>query len=188
MKIGYARVSTRAQGDSLATQEETLREQGCEKVFADTISGAKSSRPEFDMMLDQVRPGDVIMATRLDRLGRTALDTLRTIDELAKRDIPVVLLKPELDTRSKEGRLMVTIMSGLAEFERDLLIERTREGLAAARARGREGGRPRSISTKKRELLRKLVREDQMGVEDAGRELGISRAHAYRILNEATAG
>lgn len=188
MKIGYARVSTRSQGDSLDTQEETLREKGCEKVFRDTISGAKSSRPEFDKMLDQVRPGDVIMATRLDRLGRTALDTLRTIDELAKRDIAVVLLKPELDSRSKEGKLMVTIMSGLAEFERDLLIERTREGLAAARARGHEGGRPRSISAKKRQLLVKLVREEEMSVEDAGSELGISRAHAYRILAEEIAG
>ena len=91
-------------------------------MFKDTISGAKSNRAEFDKMLDKVRPGDVIMATRLDRLGRTALDTLRTIDELAKRDIAVVLLKPELDSRSKEGKLMVTIIAGLAEFERDLLI------------------------------------------------------------------
>lgn len=156
-------------------------------MFKDTISGAKSNRAEFDKMLDQVRPGDVIMATRLDRLGRTALDTLRTIDELAKRDIAVVLLKPELDSRSKEGKLMVTIMAGLAEFERDLLIERTREGLAAARSRGHEGGRPRSVSAKKRELLVKLVLDDSMSVEDAGRELGVSRAHTYRILAEEAA-
>ncbi len=188
MRIGYARVSTRAQGDSLDTQEAILREHGCERVFRDTISGAKSSRPEFDEMLKMLRSGDEVFATRLDRLGRTALDTLHTIDRLNASGVHVVLLKPELDTRTKEGKLMAGIMAHLAEFERDLLIERTREGLAAARARGREGGRPRSISAKKRELLVKLVRDDQMGVEEAGRELGISRAHAYRIVNEETTG
>ena len=186
MKIGYARVSTRAQGDSLDTQEETLREQGCERVFCDTISGAKSSRPGFDDMLKMLRPGDEVFATRLDRLGRTALDTLRTIDELAKRDIAVVLLKPELDTRTKEGKLMSGIMAHLAEFERDLLIERTREGLAAARARGHEGGRPRSISDKKRQQLVRMVGDGEP-VPEAAQLLGISRSHAYRIIHEERA-
>lgn len=103
MLVGYARVSTKAQGDSLETQEETLREHGCEKIFTDTISGAKSSRPGLDAALEYLRDGDVLVVTRLDRLGRTALDTLRTIDELSKQGIPVIMLKPELDTRTKEG-------------------------------------------------------------------------------------
>jgi DNA invertase Pin-like site-specific DNA recombinase len=101
MRIGYARVSTRAQGDSLDTQEAILREHGCERVFRDTISGAKSSRPEFDEMLKMLRSGDEVFATRLDRLGRTALDTLHTIDRLNASGVHVVLLKPELDTRTK---------------------------------------------------------------------------------------
>lgn len=182
MKIGYARVSTRAQGDSLGTQEAILRAEGCARVFRDTISGARSSRPEFDKMLEQLRPGDVVCATRLDRLGRTALDTLKVIDELSRRDVAVVLLRPEIDTRTKEGKLMAGVMSHLAEFERDLLIERTREGLKAARARGHEGGRPPSISAKKRAELVRMV-EGGMSVPEAGDLLGISRAHAYRIVN-----
>lgn len=184
MKIGYARVSTRAQGDSLGTQEEILRAEGCTKVFRDTISGARSSRPGFDKMLEQLRPGDVVYATRLDRLGRTALDTLKVIDDLSKRDVAVVLLRPELDTRTKEGKLMAGVMSHLAEFERDLLIERTREGLAAARARGHEGGRPPSISPKKRAELVRMVDQGGMNAREAGELLGISRSHAYRIVAE----
>ena len=183
MRIGYARVSTRAQGDSLDTQETILREKGCEKVFRDTISGAKSSRKEFDEMLKILRPGDEVYATRLDRLGRTALDTLHTIERLNASGVHVILLKPELDTRTKEGKLMGGIMAHLAEFERDLLIERTREGLAAARARGREGGRPRSINAKKRAALIKHVRDGE-SVPEAAKLLGISRSHAYRILSE----
>lgn len=183
MKIGYARVSTRSQGDSLDAQEAILRAEGCTKVFRDTISGARSSRPEFDKMLEQLRPGDVIYATRLDRLGRTALDTLKVIDDLAKRDVAVVLLRPEIDTRTKEGKLMAGVMSHLAEFERDLLIERTNEGLKAARARGHAGGRPRSINDKKRGQLVRMV-DSGMNPREAGELLGISRAHAYRIVAE----
>lgn len=137
MLIGYARVSTKRQGDSLETQRDALEDYGCEKVFADTISGAKSERPGLDAALDFMRDGDVLVVTRLDRLGRTALDTLRTIHDLDARGVPVVMLDPALDTRTKEGKLMVTIMSGLAEWERDLLIERTKEGMAHARSQGR---------------------------------------------------
>ncbi|MDO5683613.1 MAG: recombinase family protein [Propionibacteriaceae bacterium] len=187
MKIGYARVSTRSQGDSLDTQEAILREKGCERVYRDTISGARSSRPGFDQMLAALRPGDELFATRLDRLGRTALDTLHTIDRLNSEGVHVVVLKPEIDTRTKEGKLMAGIMAHLAEFERDLLVERTREGLAAARARGREGGRPPSISEKKRSALVKAVGDGE-SVAEAAKLLGISRSHAYRILGEEGRG
>lgn len=184
MNIGYARVSTRGQGDSLDTQEKILREQGCERVFRDTISGAKSSRPQFDDMLKMLREGDVVYATRLDRLGRTALDTLTTIAELGKRGVAVVLLRPEIDTRTKEGELMAEVMAHLAEFERDLLIERTREGLAAARARGHHGGRPRSITDAQRQQLVRMVIEG-MGVKEAAQVIKISRSQAYAIVKEA---
>lgn len=186
MKIGYARVSTRAQGDSLDAQEAILRTEGCTKVFRDTISGARSSRPEFDKMLEQLRPDDVIYATRLDRLGRTALDTLKVIDDLAKRDVAVVLLRPEIDTRTKEGKLMAGVMSHLAEFERDLLIERTHEGLVAARARGHNGGRPPRITPDQRRELLRMV-DAGRNAREAGEILNISRAHAYRIVAEERA-
>lgn len=186
MKIGYARVSTRAQGDSLDAQEAILRAEGCTKVFRDTISGARSSRPEFDKMLEQLRPDDVIYATRLDRLGRTALDTLKVIDDLAKRDVAVVLLRPEIDTRTKEGKLMAGVMSHLAEFERDLLIERTHEGLVAARARGHNGGRPPRITPDQRRELLRMV-DAGRNAREAGEILNISRAHAYRIVAEERA-
>lgn len=184
MKVGYARVSTRSQDDSLDTQEAILREQGCEKVFRDAVSGARSSRPGFDAMLAMLRPDDVVYATRLDRLGRTALDTLTAIAALGERGVSVVLLRPELDTRTKEGRLMVGIMAHLAEFERDLLVERTREGLAAARARGHNGGRPRSITDAQRTQLVRMVTEG-MGVKEAAQVLKISRSSAYAIVREA---
>lgn len=183
MYIGYARVSTRSQGDSLDTQERILKDHGCQLVFRDTISGAKASRPGFDQMMMQVRENDVIYATRLDRLGRTALDTLKVIDDLTKRGVAVVLLRPEIDTRTKEGKLMAGVMSHLAEFERDLLIERTHEGLAAARQRGHHGGRPAKISAAKQIELARMV-DSGMSVAHAAELLSISRSHAYRLLGQ----
>jgi len=184
MRVGYARVSTRSQGDSLDTQDAILREHGCERVFRDTISGARSSRPEFDDMLKMLRAGDEVFATRLDRLGRTALDTLHTIDKLNGDGIHVILLKPEIDTRTKEGKLMAGIMAHLAEFERDLLVERTMEGLVAARARGRMGGRPPSISKAMRKALVRAV-VDGTSVAEAAKQFNVSRSHAYRIVADS---
>lgn len=106
MLIGYARVSTKHQGDSLDTQCQTPEDYGCEKVFTDTISGAKSARPGLDEALGYMRDSDALVVTRFDRLGRTALDTLRTISGLEERSIPVVMLDPKLDTRTKESKLM----------------------------------------------------------------------------------
>ena len=157
MKVGYARVSTRNQGESLETQETALRAEGCERVFSDTISGAKASRPGLEAALDFMRDDDVLVVTRLDRLGRTTLDTLRTIDDLAQRGVAVLLLDPKLDTRTKEGQLMVTIMSGLAQWERELLIDRTKEGVAHARAAGRIAGPKPKLSAEQVRLAGKSI-------------------------------
>lgn len=181
MRIGYARVSTKSQGESLDTQHEALRAAGCSKVFADVISGARSDRPGLCAALEYMRDDDVLVVTRLDRLGRTALDTLRTIDELSRRDLAVIVMSPELDTRSKEGRLMVAIMSGLAEFERDLLIERTREGVAHARAEGRVAGPKPKLSSEQVRLARKAV-VDGESVSSVARSLGVSRQTVYRAM------
>lgn len=185
MKVGYARVSTKAQGESLETQRAALMAAGCSKVFEDVISGAKSERPGLTDALDFMRDNDVLVVTRLDRLGRTALDTLRTIDELAKQDVPVIVMKPELDTRSKEGRLMVTIMSGLAQFERDLLIERTREGVAHARSEGRVAGPKPKLTPEQVRLAGKAIADGE-SVSSVARSFGVSRQTIYRSMEKAS--
>ena len=185
MKVGYARVSTKGQSESLETQREALEAAGCARVFQDTISGAKAARPGLKAALDYMRDDDVLVVTRLDRLGRTALDTLRTIEKLAQQDVAVIVMKPELDTRTKEGRLMVTIMSGLAEFERDLLIERTKEGVAHARAEGRVAGPKPKLSAEQVRLAGKAI-ESGESVAAVARSLGVSRQTVYRALDRPT--
>ena len=183
MFVGYARVSTKRQGDSLENQRETLERYGCVKVYTDTISGAKSARPGLDAALEYVRDGDVLVVTRLDRLGRTALDTLRTINDLDERGIPVIMLDPALDTRTKEGKLMVTIMSGLAEWERDLLIERTKEGMAHARSQGRVPGPKLKLNDEKIQAVRAAVADGQ-NIASVARSFGVSRPTIYKALED----
>lgn len=183
MLVGYARVSTKRQGDSLDTQRVVLEDYGCGKVFTDTISGAKSERPGLDEALEYMRNGDVLVVTRLDRLGRTALDTLRTISDLDERGIPVVMLDPALDTRTKEGKLMVTIMSGLAEWERDLLIERTKEGVAHAREQGRLPGPKPKLDAEQVRAVRAAVDGGQK-IASVARTFGVSRPTIYKALED----
>ncbi len=135
MRIGYARRSTREQPTTLATQREALEADGCERIFEDTVSGAKSRRPGLDAALDYMRSGDRLVVTRLDRLGRSRVDTLNTMDALRLRGIVVECHHPRLDTSDPAGRLVMAVLADLAEWERDVLIERTREGLAQARSR-----------------------------------------------------
>ena len=186
MRIGYARVSTKREGESLEAQREVLEAAGCDKVFTDEISGARSSRPGLDEALAYMREDDVLVVTRLDRLGRSVLDTLKTIDDLAKRGVAVVLLDPELDTRSKEGKLMVTIMSGLAEWERSLLIERTREGVAHARAQGRIAGPKPKLSPEQVEAVKAAASGGQT-IAAIARSFKVSRPTIYRALQGVSA-
>lgn len=144
------RRSTREQPTTLATQREALEADGCVRIFEDTISGAKSKRPGLDAALDYVRPGDRLVVTRLDRLGRTRVDTLNTMDALRLRGIVVECHHPRLDTSDPAGRLVMAVLADLAEWERDVLIERTREGLAQARKQGKTGGRPPKLDAQQR--------------------------------------
>src|SRR5664279_784631 len=152
--IGYARVSTDDQ--SAALQEDALKQAGCIRVFTDHASGAKASRPELDKMLDQLRPGDVVVVWRLDRLGRSLKNLIALVETLADRGVGFRSLSESIDTTTANGRLFFSIMGALAEFERDLIRERTHAGLAAARARGRVGGRPSVMNAKKIATARKL--------------------------------
>jgi DNA invertase Pin-like site-specific DNA recombinase len=142
MKFGYIRVSRDKQVTAL--QDDALRVEQCDRIFTDKMSGKRFDRPEFLRMLDMARPGDVIVVWRLDRLGRSLKELIETVNQLSERGIELRSLKEQIDTTTPTGRLMFHVIAALAEFERDIISERTQAGLEAARARGRTGGRPRA--------------------------------------------
>ena len=178
--IGYARVSTDDQDASL--QIDALKAAGCIKVFTDKASGSLAKRPQLDRMLDQLRSGDVVVVWRLDRLGRSLKNLIAAVDDLAERGIGFRSLSESIDTTSANGKLFFSIMGALAEFERDLIRERTNAGLAAARARGRVGGRPRVMNADKVKVARQLYDAREHTVEEIAKTLGVSRKTIYRYL------
>ncbi len=143
MKIGYIRVSRDKQ--TTALQEDAMSNEHCERVFTDKMSGQRLDRPEFLRMLDIARPGDVIVVWRLDRLGRSLKQLIETVTMLGERGIELRSLKEHIDTTTSTGKLLFHMMGAMAEFERDVISERTQAGLEAARARGKHGGRPKAI-------------------------------------------
>jgi DNA invertase Pin-like site-specific DNA recombinase len=183
--IGYARVSTDDQ--SAALQQDELKKAGCVKVFTDHASGSKANRPELDRMLDQLRPGDVIVVWRLDRLGRSLKNLIALVEDLAGLGVGFRSLSESIDTTTANGRLFFSIMGALAEFERDLIRERTQAGLASARARGRVGGRPSVMNAKKSEKARTLYDSRQHTVAEIAEMLNVSVATVYRHLGPAKA-
>lgn len=180
MKVGYARRSTREQPTTLTTQREALQADGCERIFEDTISGAKSRRPGLDAALDYLRPGDRLVVTRLDRLGRTRVDTLNTMDALRARDIIVECHHPRLDTSDPAGRLVMAVLADLAEWERDVLIARTCEGLAQARKMGRAGGRPAALDAQQRANVI-TMREAGMTRAEVAKTFGVHPSTIRRV-------
>ncbi|WP_144999265.1 recombinase family protein [Kocuria marina] len=184
MKIGYARVSTREQAASLATQREALTAAGCKRVFADTISGARSTLPGLDAARSHLRDGDSLVVTRLDRLGRSMRDTVNTAAELADEGVRLVLLDMGLDTATREGRLMVGILSALAQQELETIQERTRVGLEHARAQGRVGGRPPKLNPAQRAAALAALRGG-LSVSDVAALHGVSRWTITRIRDAA---
>jgi DNA invertase Pin-like site-specific DNA recombinase len=140
MKFGYARVSTRDQ--NLNLQIDDLLADGCEKIFQEAVSGANADRPELNRLLEQTRRGDVIIIWKLDRLGRSLKHLVALVSELLDKGVGLKSLNDPIDTTNSQGRLIFNIFASLAEFERDVIIERTQAGLKAARTRGRKGGRP----------------------------------------------
>jgi len=157
MKIGYIRVSRDKQ--TTALQEDAMRQEQCDRVFTDKMSGKLFDRPEFLRMLDVARPGDVIVVWRLDRLGRSLRQLIETVTMLAERGIELRSLKENIDTTTPTGKLLFHIIGAMAEFERDVISERTQAGLEAARARGRRGGRPKAIEKIE---LRNLARTKEL--------------------------
>ncbi len=180
MLIGYARVSTLDQ--TLALQRDALANAGCERVFTDTASGSRSARPGLHEALDFARSGDTLVVWRLDRLGRSLRHLIDTVFLLQERGIELKSLQEQIDTTTSGGKLVFHVFGALAEFERDLIRERTQAGLTAARARGRLGGRPRALDERKAQMAQALYKDKRNSVADICRTLRVSRATLYRYL------
>ena len=180
MLVGYARVSTHEQ--NLAMQTDALKSAGCHRIFDDKLSGAGSRRPGLEAALEYVRKGDILLVWRLDRLGRSLKDLLEIVTDLERRRIGLRSLQESIDTTTSGGRLIFHVFAALAEFERNLIRERTQAGLRAARARGRKGGRPRVLDSKKSELAHRLYSERKHTVAEICQILGISKPTLYAYL------
>jgi DNA invertase Pin-like site-specific DNA recombinase len=183
MRLGYARISTSDQSFDL--QVDALKKASCEKVFKEVASGARTSRPVLDDLLSRTRAGDVLIVWKLDRLGRSLKHLVMLANELMERQIGLISLNDPIDTTTPQGRLVFNIFASLAEFERDLIRERTQAGLKAARARGRRGGRPPGLSKQAEATAmaaETLYREGQLTVKAICNQLGISKPTFYAYL------
>jgi DNA invertase Pin-like site-specific DNA recombinase len=183
--IGYARVSTGDQNIDL--QSDALNRAGCEKIFMDKESGAVSARSGLELAMQMLREGDTLVVWRLDRLGRSLKHLIELIGKLEERKVGFRSLQESIDTGTPGGRLVFHIFGALAEFERNLILERTKAGLAAARARGRNGGRPKVLDSKRRKLAIRLYEEREHPVQEICRIMGISKPTLYGYLKEAKA-
>jgi DNA invertase Pin-like site-specific DNA recombinase len=180
MLIGYARVSTDDQ--NLDLQRDALEKAGCEQIFTDRISGTKDRRPGLEEALSHLRPGDTLVVWRLDRLGRSLRHLIDTVTDLQERGIGFKSLQESIDTTTSGGKLVFHIFGALAEFEREIIRERTNAGLQAARARGRNGGRPKKLTNKQIEMLQHLAADKKHTVSEICTTLGIGRTAFYRYL------
>ena len=183
-RIGYSRVSTLDQHPQV--QSQRLRAAGCTRIFQDHgHSGAKASRPEWDRCLDRLEAGDTLVAVRLDRIGRSTKNLIDVFNELEAKGVDVVILDQGIDTTTPAGRFAFRMFASIAEFERDLIIERTRDGLSRTTARGRNGGRKHRLTAQQAATARKL-RADGHSVREIGELLGngrpVSRQTIYRAL------
>jgi DNA invertase Pin-like site-specific DNA recombinase len=180
MKIGYARVSTEEQ--NLDRQLDSLKEAGCEKIFQEKITGTKKERPELDKLMEQLRSGDLIIISDLTRLSRSVKDLFSLVDQIEKKGANIKSLKESwMDTSTPQGKLMFTIFAGISQFERDLISQRTLEGLAAARARGRKGGRPKK-DEKAITLALKMYQEKTYSISEITKATGVSKTTIYRYV------
>lgn len=181
MLVGYARVSTGEQ--NLDLQRDALTQAGCEKVFSDEMSGAKAERPGLTAAFAFMRQGDTLVVWRLDRLGRSLKDLVHRVEELGKRGIGFRSLQESIDTTSSVGKFQFHVFSALAEFERDLIRDRTMAGLRAARARGRLGGRRREMTPEKVKMATRLMKDPDVSIKEICRTLNVSRTTLYRYVS-----
>ena len=181
MHIGYARISTEDQ--KLDLQHDALRATGCEKIFDETASGASTRLPFREELLDYARRGDTVVVWKLDRLGRSLRDLIEVVNTLGGRGVGLRSLHESIDTTTPAGKLTFHVFGALAEFERDVMRERTRAGLLAARKRGKKLGRPRSLSREQVEMARSMMANPKLSARRVAEQLGVHRATLYRNLS-----
>lgn len=181
-RIGYARVSTNDQHPE--AQADRLTADGCERIFTDKgVSGRKASRPEWDKCLDHLRPGDTLVLVRLDRAGRSVLNLINVVNDLEARGVDLRAIDQGIDTTTPAGKFFFHVLAALAEMEADINHERTMDGLAAARARGRTGGRKPKLSPAQAAQVKRLYEAREMTVAEIGEQYGITRESVYRYVN-----
>jgi DNA invertase Pin-like site-specific DNA recombinase len=185
MRIGYARVSTDDQ--TLNLQRDALKRAKCREVYEEQASGKNTGRPQLEGCLKSLRAGDTLVVWRLDRLGRNLADLVRMITDLEQQKINFESLTEKIETGSSTGRLVFHVFAALAEFERNLIRERTVAGLKAARARGRKGGRPAKLSAKEIKTIRTLLKSADMPVAEIAARFGVARSTLYRTILKPTA-
>lgn len=184
MKIGYARVSTLEQNPDL--QHDALTQAGCEKIFTDHLSGAKTARPDLTEALNYARSGDTLVVWRLDRLGRSLKHLIEVVEDLENHKIGFMSLQEGINTTTPGGRLVFHLFGALAEFERNLIRERTQAGLSAARARGRMGGRKPKLKSGQVKTLLKMYESKQHTIKEICRVMHISKATLYKYIRDKT--
>jgi DNA invertase Pin-like site-specific DNA recombinase len=183
MKIGYARVST--QDQDLSLQLDALKAAGCGKIYKEKIPGATRERPELQKLLDQLREGDIVVIWKLDRLARSLKDLVNLVNEIQEKGGALHSLNDQIDTTTPHGKFTFHVFAALAEFERDIIRERTKAGLTATRARGRVGGRPKGLSKRAQHtaiIAEKLYQERELTVKEICEQLSISRGTLYNYL------
>jgi DNA invertase Pin-like site-specific DNA recombinase len=180
MLIGYARVSTHEQ--TLDLQQDALKQAGCDRIFTDMVSGTKAIRPGLTEALSHLRTGDTLVVWRLDRLGRSLRHLIETINTLNERGIGFKSITEQIDTTTSGGKLIFHVFGAIAEFERDIIRERTQAGLLAARARGRKGGRRKKLTENKVQIARDLYASKTHTVDEICKTLEIGRTTFYRYL------
>lgn len=184
MKIGYARVSTEEQ--NLDRQIDILKQAGCDRIYEEKVSGIKKERPELNKILDQIRMGDVIIISDLTRLSRSVKDLFSLVEQIEEKGANIKSIKESwVDTTTAQGKLMFTIFAGISQFERDLISQRTIEGLNAARARGKKGGRPK-INDKDIKLAVKMYNSKNYSISEITKATGVSKTTLYRYINSSS--
>ena len=179
-RLGYGRVST--QDQNLEAQQDALKAAGADKVFIEKITGTKASRPELDKLREQMRQGDTLVITRLDRLGRSTKDLLAIASELEEKGVELEVLEQNINTTSVEGRFFFTVIAAMAEFEHSMMVARTKDGLAAARARGRLGGRKPKLTEAQKQQVKKLYDAKELTVREIAALFNITPPTVYRAL------
>ena len=177
--LGYARVSTEQQ--NLDRQIDALKQYGCDLIYTEKMTGTTRSRPELEKILDRITEGDTVVISELSRLGRSTKNLIELTELFQNKGVHLVSLKEQIDTNTPTGKLLFTLMSALAQFERDLISERTHEGLRAARARGRLGGRPKTNQDSIKKAI-KLYRTQQYSIKEIEEMTGVKKSTLYRNL------